>query len=128
MEASVFLGRSLPKTEEEMQACLPELLALGSEWVLLKGSDLSGDESLDVLFNKETKQVLHAPRIQTKNLHGTGCTLAAAIAALSTRMSIADSVVQAKAYVTEALRCSEQLNVGKGHGPLHHFFDAWKSK
>ena len=67
-----------------------------------------------------------APRIATKNTHGTGCTLAAAIAAgLAKGLSLNDAVRDAKAYVTAAIAAADRLAVGSGHGPLHHFYKWW---
>jgi hydroxymethylpyrimidine/phosphomethylpyrimidine kinase len=67
-----------------------------------------------------------APRVATKNTHGTGCTLASAIAAgLAKRLSLNDAVRDAKAYVTGAIAAADRLHVGAGHGPLHHFFKWW---
>ncbi|HGY9637427.1 bifunctional hydroxymethylpyrimidine kinase/phosphomethylpyrimidine kinase [Pseudomonas sp. Env-44] len=63
-----------------------------------------------------------APCLKTRNSHGTGCTLSAAIAALLPTLSVGDSVRQAKVYLPGCLAASEDLEVGKGHGPLHHFY------
>ena len=70
-----------------------------------------------------------APRIATENTHGTGCTLAAAIAALLARgLPLAEAVRAAKAYVTEAIRAADRLSVGHGHGPVHHFHALWREE
>ena len=67
-----------------------------------------------------------AERVHTQNTHGTGCTLSSAIAALlPQRASVADAVRDARAYVLDAIRASDKLQVGGGHGPLHHFYNAW---
>ena len=71
---------------------------------------------------------LSAPRIATKNTHGTGCTLSAALAALLPQTGdVPEAARQAKAYLTEALRRADQLSVGSGHGPVHHFHALWRS-
>jgi hydroxymethylpyrimidine/phosphomethylpyrimidine kinase len=69
---------------------------------------------------------LPAPRADTPNTHGTGCTLAAAIAAgLAKEQPLAEAVAQAKAYVTAAIAAADRLDVGRGAGPLHHFHEYW---
>ena len=70
---------------------------------------------------------LAAPRVATANTHGTGCTLSSAIAALLARgLSLRAAVREAKAYVTAAIRAADRLNVGHGHGPVHHFHALWR--
>ncbi|AHI67888.1 bifunctional hydroxymethylpyrimidine kinase/phosphomethylpyrimidine kinase [Burkholderia thailandensis] len=125
-EAGVLLGRGEPRTLAEMHAAAAELHTLGSRWVLLKGGHLPGERSVDVLRGPAAATVeLSAPRVATKNDHGTGCTLSAAIAALLPRHSVEDSVCRAKAYLSDALAASGQLDVGHGHGPVHHFHALW---
>jgi hydroxymethylpyrimidine/phosphomethylpyrimidine kinase len=69
---------------------------------------------------------LPAHRIETKNTHGTGCSLSAAIAALLPRRgSVPEAVADAKRWLTEAIRRSGELSVGRGHGPVHHFHNVW---
>lgn len=124
-EAGVLLDRDMPQSREEMQAILPDLLQLGSQWVLLKGGHLPGGNILDILHGKSGTVDIDGPRIQTNNLHGTGCTLSAALAALLTRFDMPESARQAREYLTEALMASSQLTVGKGKGPVHHFYSLW---
>ncbi len=70
---------------------------------------------------------LNAPRVATKNTHGTGCTLSAALAALLPQTGdVPEAARRAKAYLTEALRHADQLSVGAGHGPVHHFHSLWR--
>ena len=81
---------------------------------------------MDLLHDGDRMIELPAPRIETKNTHGTGCTLSAAIAALLPRGSDVPAVVQeAKRWLTEAIRQSDRLTVGSGHGPVHHFHALW---
>ena len=125
-EAAVLLGREDDWSAERMQAALPELLAMGPDWVLLKGGHLTGSaESTDLLANAEGITAFPAPRIFTTNDHGTGCTLSSAIAALLPRQSVPKAIGQAKAYLHTALSQSDQLQVGQGHGPVHHFHALW---
>lgn len=124
-EASVLLGlESEISGLDEMRLRAPELLALGSSWVLLKGGHLSSDVSVDILHGASTTE-FSAARVVTSNDHGTGCTLSASIAALLPRMDMVTAVGAAKDYLTEALRRSSELTVGSGHGPVHHFHAMW---
>ncbi|MGP5379961.1 bifunctional hydroxymethylpyrimidine kinase/phosphomethylpyrimidine kinase [Corynebacterium casei] len=126
-EASVLLGRDVEMGSlEEMRDSLDDLRALGSDWVLLKGGHLGGEESTDILTGDETVE-LTAPRVDTVNDHGTGCTLSAAIAALLPHHGYVEAVTRAKEYLTEALRHADDLEVGSGHGPVHHFHALWTS-
>lgn len=127
-EAAVLLDRSGDWTADEMTGALPALRAQGPDWVLLKGGHLAGSlESTDLLAGPSDVQSFSAPRIATTNDHGTGCTLSAAIAALLPRMPMEQAVARAKSYLQGALTAAGQLDVGQGHGPLHHFHELWKS-
>jgi hydroxymethylpyrimidine/phosphomethylpyrimidine kinase len=125
-EAAVLLGASPSWTVAEMRNRVAGLRALGSAWVLLKGGHLDGSAaSIDILHGATDTIELSSPRIDTPNTHGTGCTLSAAIAALLPRLPVQDSVRRAKTYVQAALAASGELDVGGGHGPLHHFHELW---
>jgi hydroxymethylpyrimidine/phosphomethylpyrimidine kinase len=94
---------------------------MGPAAVVLKGGHLPGDEVVDVLFDGHTFHEFRAARVTTTATHGTGCTFASAIAAnLALGHPLPDSVRLAKSYVTGALR--HGFNIGKGHGPLNHFW------
>lgn len=126
-EAGVLLAVDPAWTREEMRRRVVDLRGLGPEWVLLKGGHMRDDaESTDLLFRGDDVIELRAPRISTRNDHGTGCTLSAAIAALLPSLSVEDSARRAKAYVHQALVTSDRLDVGEGHGPLHHFHALWR--
>ena len=102
------------------------LLALGCGAVLMKGGHLDDAESPDWLFTREGEQRFTAPRVQTKNTHGTGCTLSAALAALRPRHADwAATVIEAKAWLSAALAQADSLEVGHGIGPVHHFHAWW---
>lgn len=97
----------------------------GHRWVLLKGGHLTGDTAVDLLHDGDRMIELDAPRVSTRNTHGTGCTLSSAIAALLPQSEdVPVAVKRAKDYITEAIRHADRLQVGSGHGPLHHFH-AW---
>ncbi|SJM55903.1 Hydroxymethylpyrimidine phosphate kinase ThiD [Gulosibacter sp. 10] len=113
-----------PDDVDAMYEALPALRRLGADWVLLKGGHLGGETSTDILDGERTVE-LTAPRVDTVNDHGTGCTLSAAIAARLPRQDAVESVRAAKAYLTAALQRSEELDVGGGRGPVHHFHELW---
>lgn len=120
-EAAALLGCSPADDLDAMVAQAQRLRALGPAWVLLKGGHLGGERSPDVLAGADGVQVLDAPRISTRAGHGTGCTLAAAIAALRPRHAMPAAVRLAKDYLQAALAAADRLEVGQGSGPLHHF-------
>jgi hydroxymethylpyrimidine/phosphomethylpyrimidine kinase len=122
-EAAALLGQPEPIDVAGMRRMAVELLRLGPAAVLLKGGHLAGSNATDVLADGDGLSEFTAPRIATKNTHGTGCTLSSAIAALLPRHSRAEAVHLAKEYVTDALSHADELAVGHGHGPLRHFFD-----
>ncbi|MBR8049484.1 MULTISPECIES: bifunctional hydroxymethylpyrimidine kinase/phosphomethylpyrimidine kinase [Pseudomonadota] len=124
-EAGLLLDRSPARSLEAMDDCAAELHRLGPAWVLLTGGHLDSAESVDILYDGDMPQHVSAPRIDTKNDHGTGCTLSSAIAALLPHNSVPDAVAAAKRYLSNALAASQQLQVGGGHGPVHHFYAQW---
>ncbi len=125
-EAAVLLGEKSIADEAAMASAGERLLALGPAWVLLKGGHLDGPESTDLLIGERTIRRFTAPRIATKNTHGTGCTLSSAIAAgLAQGLDVTEATARAKEYVTAALKAADQLAVGAGHGPVHHFHENW---
>ena len=102
------------------------LLALGCQGVLMKGGHLSGEDSPDWLFTAQGEQRFVTPRIATRNTHGTGCTLSAALAALRPRhTNWAETLNAAKQYLQGALEQADTLEVGEGVGPVHHFHQFW---
>lgn len=122
-EAGLLLGTRPPADLAGMHACLPALHALGVPHVLLKGGHLPGGEAVDLLSSPDGQVLaLHAPRLDTRHGHGTGCSLSSAIAALWPRLGLVEAVRQAKRYVHEALAHADALQVGHGSGPLHHFY------
>lgn len=125
-EAATLTGAREARDEEEMYAQAQKLLALGAGAVLIKGGHGSGSESVDILVEGASRTRFAAPRVETRNTHGTGCTLASAIAAgLARNLLLADAVRQAKAYVTAALEAADHLEIGSGAGPVHHFHRWW---
>lgn len=124
-EAAALLQTTEATSEEEMIAQGEELLALGPKSVLMKGGHLDSEISPDLLVTKEGVERFVSPRIQTKNTHGTGCTLSAAIAALYPTYGLREGVKLAKEYIDGAIANADKLEVGKGIGPTHHFYRWW---
>ncbi len=128
-EAAALLDAPMARNETDMQAQGEKLLALGAKAVLMKGGHGSGAESVDLLIEPNSVARLAAERVATQNTHGTGCTLSSAIAAgLAKGLSLAEAVREAKAYITAAILASDQLHIGHGHGPVHHFHRWWDRK
>ena len=129
-EAAFLLDSENAKNIEEMEAQGHSLLSMGCEHVLVKGGRLYTDSvnSADLFINKDKITRLTSPRIATKNTHGTGCTLSAAIAAnLANGEEIEEAVLNAKQYVSDAIAAANSLVIGKGRGPVHHFYKLWKA-
>jgi hydroxymethylpyrimidine/phosphomethylpyrimidine kinase len=125
-EAAALLEAPIAHTEAEMQRQGERLLALGARAVLIKGGHGEGAESVDLLIEPAAFTRLAAIRVATRNTHGTGCTLSAAIAAgLAKGLDLAAAVRDAKDYVSAAIAASERLTIGSGHGPVHHFHAWW---
>ncbi len=129
-EAGVLLDCSPAETVRDMRRMAERLREMmgtvEGRWVLLKGGHLPGDDAVDLLHDGDRMVELHAPRVATRNTHGTGCTLSSALAALLPQLpSVPEATQAAKAYITEALNHADRLNVGSGHGPLHHFHRWW---
>jgi hydroxymethylpyrimidine/phosphomethylpyrimidine kinase len=123
-EAEVITNRSI-RTLKEMEEAALMIHQMGARNVLLKGGHLE-DSSTDILYNGEEYTYFSAPRIQTKNTHGTGCTLSSAITSnLALGYDIVQAVKAAKEYITIAIQHS--LAIGKGVGPTHHFYALYKS-
>ena len=125
-EVAALLGVPAARDEAEMRAQGEKLLALGAGAVLIKGGHGSGADSVDLLIDAAGTTRLAAPRLPTRNTHGTGCTLASALAAgLAKGLPLVEAAREAKAYVTAAIAAADRLEVGSGRGPLHHFHAWW---
>jgi hydroxymethylpyrimidine/phosphomethylpyrimidine kinase len=117
-EAAILLGRTIAGVAA-MREAARELLALGCRAVLLKGGHLEGDTVHDLLATAAGIREWQSPRIDTRHTHGTGCTLASAIAAgLAQSMTVEASVERARDYVLKAIASAPGF--GRGHGPLDH--------
>ncbi len=125
LEAAALLGCSPATTEEDMCEQGRQLLSLGCKSVLMKGGHLTSPNSPDWLISSKGLHRFTSKRYNTCNCHGTGCTLSAAIAALKPQHDLIDTINLAKNYVSTALQKADQLDVGQGIGPTHHFFHWW---
>ncbi len=127
-EAAVLLGREIHNLED-MRTAARDLAGLGCRAVLLKGGHQPQLRSTDVLYLADSDRtvVLESEVVETRNNHGTGCTLSSAVAAhLARGLDLEAAVRGAKAYITAAIRAGAGYRLGTGHGPVHHFFDFWR--
>lgn len=121
-EAAALLDAPLAQDDAAMVEQARRLRAADTRAVLIKGGHGAGAESIDVLVTADACLRLAAPRIDTRNTHGTGCTLSSAIAAgLAKGVPLDNAVRDAKAYVTAAIGSASERTLGRGHGPLDHF-------
>ncbi len=132
-EAGVLLEMRAVETVREMRRVAERLRNLmthgGHRWVLVKGGHLPGNDTIDVLHDGDKMIELPGHRIPTRNTHGTGCTLSAAITALLPQLQDVPEVTKrAKEYLVKAIMHADALKVGHGHGPVHHFHALWSGK
>lgn len=122
-EASLLVGRPL-RTVQDLEPAAHALLTMGARSVLVKGGHLPGDEVVDLLLTSDGRaHWMRAPRIQSANTHGTGCTLSSAIAAhLALGAALDDAVIRARQFVRGALDGGALVRTGHGSGPLNHGF------
>ncbi|MBR4974732.1 MAG: bifunctional hydroxymethylpyrimidine kinase/phosphomethylpyrimidine kinase [Bacteroidales bacterium] len=107
------------------------LLSLGVQSVLLKGGHEEGEVKVDILYQKSPQGIVtcsfSSDTLNTRNIHGTGCTLSSAIAAYMARgLALKEAVSRAKIYITEAIKAGSDISVGKGYGPVNHLFNPLK--
>ena len=127
-EAEVLLGRKI-NGQGDLPVVIRELSVNGHASVLLKAGHCREDRLIDVFYNAETDEVIElaSERIRTKNTHGTGCTFSSAIAAyLAHGLPLNDAIRKAKEYMISAIAAGAEYEIGKGHGPVNHFFEFWQ--
>lgn len=127
-EAEILLGKKI-HSQKELSQMAKELSLNRSVSVLLKAGHLTDNELVDIFYNAEDNNIfaLKSKRITTKNTHGTGCTLSSAIASfLALGLSLNDAVINAKEYIDRAIVNGAEYTLGRGHGPVHHFFKYWE--
>jgi hydroxymethylpyrimidine/phosphomethylpyrimidine kinase len=121
-EAAALLDEPVAVSEADIERQGRRLLSMGCAAVLIKGGHGEGAESIDYLVRGSGTVVLTAPRIATKNTHGTGCSLSSAIAALLAKGEEMETAVRnAKTFISAAIAAADRFSVGHGHGPIHHF-------
>ncbi len=127
-EAAKLTDTRVAASEDEMSAQAEALIKFGAKAVLVKGGHGDGNQCADLLAFKNGHQWFRTRRIDTKNTHGTGCSLSSTIAAnLAHGLELNEAVDKAKSWLTGALVKSTELQVGRGSGPVHHFHELWRS-
>ncbi|EJN07666.1 phosphomethylpyrimidine kinase [Bradyrhizobium sp. YR681] len=121
-EAAALLDEPVAVSEAGIESQGRRLMALGCRAVLIKGGHGEGAESVDYLVTPATTIALAAPRVATRNTHGTGCSLSSAVAAgLAKGEDLEQAARSAKAWISAAIAAADGFSVGHGHGPVHHF-------
>ena len=124
-EAAVLLDCAVAASEDEMQDHGARLREMSGGAVLMKGGHAQGETCTDWLIAGEVTR-LDAPRIATRNTHGTGCSYSSAIAAgLARGLTLRQAVARAHGWLHAAIRAADRLEIGHGHGPVHHFHEVW---
>ncbi len=125
-EAARLLNAAPAVDEAEMEEQGQALLRFGCGAVLMKGGHLPGPVCTDILVTAQSVIRLPAPRIETQNTHGTGCSLSSGIAAgLAHGLTLEEAVRRAQSWLHGAIAAADQLKIGSGHGPVHHFHEVW---
>ena len=126
-EAEIILNKKIENKDEFRQAAR-ELSQTGAKSVLLKSGHFKGDELSDIFYIASQDELIELPfqRIDTKNTHGTGCTLSSAVAArLAQGFSLKESIQKGLEYTHQAIFEGSTYQLGNGHGPVHHFYKFW---
>ena len=128
MEAELLTGIKI-ESDEDIEMVCKKIYGMGVKNVLLKGGHFDSDEACDYLYDGSDIYEAVAPKINTNNLHGTGCTFASAITAfLAQGMNLEESVGKAKEYITYAIMAGAHLQIGSGSGPVNHFYNYVKDQ
>ncbi len=126
-EAAVLLDTAKANCDSEFKAQGKKLLSMGARAVLMKAGHQSGEFCTDWLITRDSEVALSAPRVDTKNTHGTGCSYSAAIAAgLAKGQTLEEATRAAHKWLHQAIVEADKLQIGHGHGPVHHFHRVWK--
>jgi len=127
-EAARLLECEMAETNDQMQEQASNLLERGAQAVLLKGGHSKGRDATDVYVDRSGNVEWFSARfIDTKNTHGTGCTLSSAIAAgLAKGTDLMGAIGDAKGWLSQAISHADDIEIGKGAGPVHHFHSIWK--
>lgn len=125
LSEACVLTRKKISTIEEMEVAASELLRYGSGAVLVKGGHLEGKHMCDILklHDEATTHRYTSPKVESRNTHGTGCTLSSAIATFcALNMPLPEAVAKAKEYIYKSIEAGKDIHIGHGHGPLNHFY------
>lgn len=124
-EAAKLIGEQAPQDSKQLDTFFTKLRALNTSAVLVKGGHFFGSAQSDdyLLYGTDKLDVLSAKRVNTNNTHGTGCTLSSAIASfLAQGDELPQAIKHAKAYITKALQHADEIDIGRGHGPVNHLY------
>ncbi|MCD6112362.1 MAG: bifunctional hydroxymethylpyrimidine kinase/phosphomethylpyrimidine kinase [Bacteroidales bacterium] len=127
-EAEILLNTKI-KNNNDLARAAKQLTDFGARSVLLKAGHFDKEELTDIFYDRETNQTieLKTKRVKTNNTHGTGCTLSSAIASfLAKGYSLPIAIKEAKNYIDNAIKLGADYKIGKGHGPVHHFYKFWE--
>jgi hydroxymethylpyrimidine/phosphomethylpyrimidine kinase len=127
-EAAVLTGGEVAGDAAAMESQARAILALGARAVLIKGGHGTSAESVDLLVSPAGTRSYGAARVATRNTHGTGCSLSSAIAAGFARgLTLEAAVSEAKDWLSGAIAAARDMELGRGHGPVHHFHRFWRA-
>nr|WP_320119898.1 bifunctional hydroxymethylpyrimidine kinase/phosphomethylpyrimidine kinase [uncultured Marinifilum sp.] len=128
-EAQILLNKKI-ESQSDLIPRAKELAELFQVSVLLKAGHLRDNQLTDIFYDFESKEIVEmkSDRLQTLNTHGTGCTLSSAFAAFLARgFELQEAAKLAKDYISDAIRAGADYEIGKGHGPVNHFYEYWKA-
>ena len=125
-EAACLVNAVQAETSDQMRQQAKALMNYGARAVLMKGGHSIAALCHDLLVQKDREDSFTAPRLNTRNTHGTGCSLSSAIAAeIAKGKTVVDAVQVSHQWLQGALKKADKLDIGKGHGPVHHFHEFW---
>ena len=123
-EAEILANRKIDNAED-IKAAAAAISKLGCRYVLIKGGHFDGEEKIDYLFEGgKQKTSYRGISVNTRNTHGTGCTLSSAITSyLAREMDMNTAIAMAKTYLSGAILAGKDIKIGEGHGPVNHFYE-----
>ena len=123
-EAEILANRKIENVED-IKAAAAAISKLGCRYVLIKGGHFDGEEKIDYLFEVgKQKTSYRGISVNTRNTHGTGCTLSSAITSyLAREMDMNTAIAMAKTYLSGAILAGKDIKIGEGHGPVNHFYE-----
>ena len=125
-EAADLLSKTEIEIANNMEDAAKDLFSLGAKTIFLKAGHLKNDTCRDVFYNGKEFHYFESKRINTKNTHGTGCSLSSAICSfLAKGESLEVSLRKSKDFITNAIYHADSIFIGNGNGPVHHFYNMW---